>query len=710
MLKKSPPLLRKLTSQEETALLEHGAWLASDGASGVRADFRGHDFAHADLKSRDLRGSNLADGKLTNADLSEASMGEALVPHGTQPTDFTRADLTSANLNGADFHGAILSDAEFHDAVLRGADLRGTQGTLPVRFSGADLNGAKLPEAFQEFETLKVVADAAEYSRNVFIAMLAACVYSWLTIATTTDLRLLANSASLPLPFVSAPIPIAGFYTAAPLILFSVYIYFHLNLQRLWELLVTLPAVLPDGRPLDQAADPWLTVGIVRSHLRNLRVQRRPLSRVQYFSSATLPWWLVPATLLWFWLRYLTRQDWWGTLFQVVLIAISIALGARLQKMARSTLRSSPRRSSAPLFTDAVSVLTGAVVFCGLFILSAGTIGILDHGPKIAAPSGEMNVTQRDPLSVRKFARIFGIRPVDEDLAEYLTGWATKNPRRYDAQAWVPRLFRLIGYQPYVDVQGQDVSSKPLSWFRDNKPLDLIGGIDLHHTRIRYLQAWSSFLARANLRSADLVGAQLSYAHLNDADLNGTCLAWSVLRGADLGNASLIDADMTGSALNFAHLEGAQLVRADLSHALLLSPVLKATNFTAANFKGALLILRLSQANVAGADFTDAVIGGSDLSGANLIEAVGLTAAQVKTGHNWEDAILPLDLLDELGQPWNHDETVLKQIERKVAAGADKPEWWDSRDKLRSAIAMLERPRATVRNRQRPKEQKPRGR
>ncbi len=181
--------------------------------------------------------------------------------------------MAACDLRNADVH-----HAEFHDAVLRDADLSGAQGALAVQFSGADLNGATLPESLGKFEALATVKDAAEYSRSVFIAMLAACVYSWLTIAKMTDLHMLDNSTSFPLPFISTSIPTGGFYIAAPLILFAVYIYFHLNLQRLWELLVTLPAVLTDGRPLDQAADPWLTVGLVRTHLRNLRASHVPLA------------------------------------------------------------------------------------------------------------------------------------------------------------------------------------------------------------------------------------------------------------------------------------------------------------------------------------------------------------------------------------------------------------------------------------------------
>jgi uncharacterized protein YjbI with pentapeptide repeats len=432
--------------------------------------------------------------------------------------------MSGANLGDADIRGAV-----FHNAVLRNADFRRVQRALPVQFSGADLSGAIIPESFGRFEALNIVKDASVYSRNVFIAMLAACAYSWLMIATTTDLHILANSASSPLPFLSASIPTGGFYIAVPLILFSVYMYFNLNLQRLWELLVTLPAVMSDGRPLDQAADPWLTVGLVRTHFRNLRGIRRPLSRLQYFTSATLAWWMVPFTLLWFWLRYLTRQDWWGSLILLLLLSVSIPLAVTFHWLARATLRSIPPHRG--FWSYFFSISGGVAVFCALFVLTAGTIGINGRGPKVAAALGDENVVESDPVVVIKIAALFGIKPADKDLVDYATGWSTRksSPRPGDAQSWTSKFFESLHYQPHVDLRGQEVSTKPLSWFRDNKPIELAVGVDLHHTRLRYLSAWSAFLARANFRSTDLMGAQFRFANLSDADMNGSCLAWSSL-------------------------------------------------------------------------------------------------------------------------------------------------------------------------------------
>jgi hypothetical protein len=99
---------------------------------------------------------------------------------------------------------------------------------------------------------------------------LAACVYSWLVIGTTTDLALILNTASSPLPIINTPIPIAGFYVVGAALLAAVYCYFHFYLQRLWRTLATLPAIFPDGTALDDRTDPWLLTNLVRADFKRL--------------------------------------------------------------------------------------------------------------------------------------------------------------------------------------------------------------------------------------------------------------------------------------------------------------------------------------------------------------------------------------------------------------------------------------------------------
>ena len=70
---------------------------------------------------------------------------------------------------------------------LRGEDLTRIEGLLPEHLAGADLTGARLPDDIAKFPALGQVAAISGEARKVFVALLAACVYSWLVIGTTQD-------------------------------------------------------------------------------------------------------------------------------------------------------------------------------------------------------------------------------------------------------------------------------------------------------------------------------------------------------------------------------------------------------------------------------------------------------------------------------------------------------------------------------------------
>ena len=93
--------------------------------------------------------------------------------------------------------------------------------------------------------------------------------------------------------------------------------------------------------------------------------------------------------------------------------------------------------------------------------------------------------------------------------------------------------------------------------------------------------------SRANLRDADLSGADLSGANLRDADLSGANLRDANLRGADLSGANLRDADLSGADLSFANLSNANLRGANLRGADLSGANLSCANLSNANLSGA---------------------------------------------------------------------------------------------------------------------------
>ena len=200
-----------------------GARLDSDKSRIV--NLKGTILREANLNRADLDGSFMLGADLHKANLERASL---------EKTNLTEAILTGADFRGATLNGAILSrakvaQANFRDADLQDADLREMEGFYTDQLAGASVSGAKLPDEIKSFAALSVIEKACADARTIFWGMLLGCFYTVLTIATTTDARLITNSSSSPLPIIGTQIPIAGFYVVAPLILFGFYLYFHLR-------------------------------------------------------------------------------------------------------------------------------------------------------------------------------------------------------------------------------------------------------------------------------------------------------------------------------------------------------------------------------------------------------------------------------------------------------------------------------------------------
>ncbi|ECW2599103.1 pentapeptide repeat-containing protein [Salmonella enterica] len=114
-------------------------------------------------------------------------------------------------------------------------------------------------------------------------------------------------------------------------------------------------------------------------------------------------------------------------------------------------------------------------------------------------------------------------------------------------------------------------------------------------------KVWITSMRESGSR-ADLRGADLRGANLCGADLRGANLCDANLRGADLCGANLCGANLCGANLCDANLRGADLYSADLY---------------SADLRGA----DLRDANLRGADLRGANLYGANLRGANLYGA-----------------------------------------------------------------------------------------
>ena len=566
-------------------LEQHGDWLDSSGASGIQADF-----------SRE----NLEDADLIDARLQEALLNKTIL----QRADLMLADLRGASLLQANLKDANLLGTVFHQANLQAATLDGATGLLNRQLAGANLFGAILPADTSPSEGLKYVSAVASKAGWFLVATLLINALAWIRIFTTRDPQLLRNAPALPFFGLQADVPFVPFYLFGPVVILSLYVCFHLYLQRLWDGAAQLPAIFPDGRSLDTCL-PWFARWAARMHSKWLKSRRSPLAFLEAGIAMVLLYWVTPATIILFWARYLTLEDMRGTAALVLLVvgAITAALGfPRMVVKAfgpdwpRPPLPTKSSRWRTMLVRSAVPVGVGFV----LFLLS---FGIIQGAPHDFGRNSE----SANP----------GINTL---AAEVL--WTA-------------------GYNPYAQLTEAEVSTKPPVWSGKDEEVAQVKGASLNRLKLRYIQAYGAFFAKARLWQADLRNAYLSEADLREANLRQADMQFVALDRAKLARASLQEADLRNANLNRANLREANLSSAILSDATLLDATLDNASLYKADLRKALL----QRASLKQADLREANLENANLTMANLQETY-LTSAKLRNAQ-LKQADLSLAILTE---------------------------------------------------------------
>ena len=637
-----PKSAREISAAELAVILEgHRIWVDSSGETGARVDLSDVNLAGHDLTGENLQGAILTKANLRGADLSLANL---------QGASLVEADLREANLLGAELWGAN----------LMGANLEGAKGLWIGWLGGTNLFGTTLPESVSIFATPEAVTQATKNARWFYFTMLLANLLAWLAIGKTTDLALLKNGPLLPFARLGDALPTVGFYLVGPLVLFSLYLCFHLLLLRLWGGIAALPAVYPDGQTSERGG-PWYLMGLARGQSQWLRGGRSALSLLETAVAVTLAYWAIPLTLVLFWARYLTRQDLRGSLLHVFLVFAGIAVAIALPGVVTRVLRpgNALRRRSKKLLRG-VALGSAIAVACGLALAS---VGILWGAPQDRGRAPELKTA--------------------------------------DIRRWASEVFWFFGYDPYADLAESEISTRPAKASGGDENLAQVRGARLNHLSLRYAQAYRSYLVNARLWGSDLEGAYLSEADLRGANLREARLRSALLDRAlairavflraDARKANFTGADLSGADLSYAQLEDATLALAKLNHATLYaanlrqaqlpraeleqadlrdadlynavlalanlhqadlwSAKLSGARLTDATLNGAILLeadLRgadLRGANLGGTIFRGAQLEGADLNGADLDMtdlrgALGLTANQVCSAVNWQTARL----------------------------------------------------------------------
>jgi uncharacterized protein YjbI with pentapeptide repeats len=531
-----------------------------------------------------------------------------------QYADLSEADLAGADLSMADLRFANLSGTRFRDCVLWHADLRGATNLWPRQFAGSDLTGSRLTEPLDQSVEMHVIEEASKVADRLFVLMMAACAYAWLTIGTTLDTELLTDAGTSNLPIISVPLPTGAFYWVAPVLLLAFQLYFNFFAQRLSECLADCPAIFPDGSVLHRKIYPSLLGGLAQLRFRHLRNKCGwQFCLVEAPLSIFLLWWVVPSTIAFIWLRYLPRHDWAGTTFHIFLLLLAVFSAHAFSQQARTTLAGQcpgPSRWKRTLLSTTI-YQRSAWAMLAVATLAVISFGAVNGVPPASPWPRKMNATM-SPTDIRRL---------------------------------VPQIMSVLHFSPFADFAERDVSRrKPSEDRTGNTKAD--AGARLHSRDLRYVNGFRAFLVDADMRSANLEGAMLKEANLQGARLDGANLQGSNLFGADLSRARLVSARLDGGELRLAKLKAADLRWAKLTGA-------------------DLGMATLEDANLFNARLSDVDLYATDLEGADLREAEGLTLIQIQSAKNWERAFYSEWALRMLGLPTDHNESLAKARLRK---------------------------------------------
>lgn len=516
-----------------------------------------------------------------------------------QGLDLVGVNLRKANLTNTSFQGTNLLDADLRETDLSEADLSCALDLQVSQLAGADLTNACLPDAIKDFKELGQLAETSRICSHFLFYLLLICIYALLTISATKDVALILNTPTTPLPVVGGTIPIVGFYLVAPIILAAFYGYFHILLLRLWEGFARLPAIFPDGRRIDQVSYPWIFNGLLYSYAYGSSLedsQRLHFSRLQILICLLLAWGVVPLTLLAIWARYLLRRDVIGTIWHLLILGGSFWFGLLAFFITIFWLRRDVALGSwgrwAPRLISSVLIL-----LCGSLSMA----------------------------------------------------FINANP-----QSMVAQVSQLLGYTPFGNLRGEQISTnKPFDWKGTKEQIKLVTGAQLRGIDLRYADAFRTFLVKADLRGAVLIGTNLTEAELQMANLRGADLQGAKLYGARLQGADLRWAKLQGAALGYAQLQGANLEDAQLQGADLGSARLQGADLKGAELQGA----DLGSAQLQGANLAFAQLQGANLAYARL-QGADLRGAQLQ-GADFRDARLysvgvpdNTELIDARGVVW----------------------------------------------------------
>ncbi len=257
--------------------------------------------------------------------------------------------------------------------------------------------------------------------------------------------------------------------------------------------------------------------------------------------ATVLAYWVVPATLFLFWLRYLVRQDFRGTLLHAFLLTLSVAAATCVPTIVARVLQPGDlfgrkRRICAAESRDRACGAADGLCSADFFAWSESRLAFR---PNIVDP-------QHSQANLLR---------------------------------WASEAMQSIGYRPYAELTESTLSGPPPHGNWSAEALPAVPGAKLNEMNLRFARAYKSYLVNAKFWRANLEGAYLSEVgfarsqftrsrftrrHFDRVKASNT-----VMVSADARRANFTGADLSGADLSFATLENALLSNARLEGASL---------------------------------------------------------------------------------------------------------------------------------------------
>lgn len=440
-------------------------------------------------------------------------------------------------------------------------------------------------------------------ARPSWFGLLGYLAFVGVTLLSVTDADFFIPSRQTQLPLLGLSIPTASFFMFGPILAAALYVYLHLHLTKLWDALGSARSTI--GGPTVQALVlPWLVNDLALTYSGPNSTDRRPLTWLSNAVTSFLIWIAGPLLLVGFWWRSFPAHAQWTTVLIAVCTLISMHVGFASWRGFRASIRrETPRRRLATrvggfLFATLLLLFgwskTEGRLFGYVEVYATMFADELSDGPRrVFSVEYDMKGRRQPEVARADLAWVeFSVRPASWRSAEtararFRGEWC--RAQGMPADACGP--YRRIGVALPLGTQ-----KRRTDWCATALPLegadrtrsatgntracrDHFDGLEARFTRKWNEERRNTIAAlhpivmpRADLREANLfhafmVGATITGAEFQDADLRFAQLEGAVapnarfdracLAGAVFEDASLQYADFTGTNLNDVIFDGA---------------------------------------------------------------------------------------------------------------------------------------------------------